>query len=602
MIGYWCAMKSKCKTRRQRGTLSLTKSAYEVVCREKIGVAFALALLIQLVVGIVAYRSTAQLIETVAAVEHTDQVLQALVRILDLARDLEIGQRGYVITGDEAFLEPYHAALNGLDAAIKRARELTVDNDQQQRRLDLVQALVAEQKTFSIETVELRRSSGYEPAQRAVASRKGKGLMDQLRVRVAEMEENENELRVQRSAKAQQVAQRSLATIVVGTALSVILVSLAGLVLGRNIAAPLEEITRVAERIEHGDLSVEFTSDGRADEVGALQRSFQRMSRALNLVAGRARQIAEGDLTAQVRPQSERDVLGTAFAKMAEKLRRIVEDILEAANVLASSATEIMASTAQLAASAAETATAVTQTTTTVEEVKQTSQVSSQKAKYVSDEAQRAVDVAQVGKQSVDRTVEGMNGIRQQMAAVAESILGLSAQSQAIGAIIATVDDLASQSKILAVNASIEAAKAGEEGKGFSVVAQEVRSLAEQSRQATTKVRGILNDIQKATTNAVLAAEEGSKAVEGGVRQTQAAGASITALAETIARAAQAATQIAATSQQQFVGMDQVALAMDSIKSASTQTVASTKQAESAAQQLHEIGQKLKQLVERFKV
>jgi methyl-accepting chemotaxis protein len=195
-----------------------------------------------------------------------------------------------------------------------------------------------------------------------------------------------------------------------------------------------------------------------------------------------------------------------------------------------------------------------------------------------------------------------MNSIRGQMSSIAESILGLSAQSQAIGEIIASVDDLAAQSKLLAVNAAIEAAKAGEGGKGFSVVAQEVRLLAAQSKQATMQVRAILSDIQSATTGAVMTTEQGSKAVEAGVRQSSAAGASIGALADSIANAAQAATQIAASSQQQFVGMDQIALAMRNIRDASAQTVASTKQAETAAQQLQELGQKLKQLVEKFKV
>jgi methyl-accepting chemotaxis protein len=240
-----------------------------------------------------------------------------------------------------------------------------------------------------------------------------------------------------------------------------------------------------------------------------------------------------------------------------------------------------MASTTQLAASAAETAAAVTETTATVEEVKQTAQVSSQKAKFVADEAQQSAEIARSGKLAVDQTIEGMGDIRQQMGAVAESILSLSAQGQAIGEIIATVDDLAAQSKLLAVNAAIEAAKAGEEGKGFAVVAQEVRSLAEQSKAATLQVRAILTDIQKATSSAVLATEQGSKTVEIGVRQSTSSGESIRALAESIAGAAQASTQIAATSQQQFVGMDQVAM---------------------AAHQLHQLGQKLKELVARFKV
>jgi len=149
---------------------------------------------------------------------------------------------------------------------------------------------------------------------------------------------------------------------------------------------------------------------------------------------------------------------------------------------------------------------------------------------------------------------------------------------------------------------AIEAAKAGEQGKGFGVVAQEVRNLAEQSKQATIQVRGILSDIQKATNAAVMVTEQASKAVEAGVKQSVQAGESVQKLGESVADAAQAATQIAASSQQQMAGMDQVAQAMESIKTASTQNVASTKQTETAARNIGELGLKLEQLVALYKV
>jgi methyl-accepting chemotaxis protein len=134
------------------------------------------------------------------------------------------------------------------------------------------------------------------------------------------------------------------------------------------------------------------------------------------------------------------------------------------------------------------------------------------------------------------------------------------------------------------------------------VVAQEVKSLAEQSKQATERVRTILGDIQKATTAAVMATEQGSKAVDAGTRQTELAGESIQTLTGNVTEAAQAATQIAASSQQQLVGMDQVAVAMESIKQASTQNVASAKQLETAARGLSDLGHRLRQLVERYTV
>jgi methyl-accepting chemotaxis protein len=277
--------------------------------------------------------------------------------------------------------------------------------------------------------------------------------------------------------------------------------------------------------------------------------------------------------------------------------RTITRQLRESIDQLSTSSSEIMATTSQVASSAAETASAVSETTATVEEVKQTAQLSSQKARNVSDSAQKASQISQSGRKSVEDAMQGMHRIQEQMESIAESIVLLSEQSQAIGEIIATVNDLAEQSNLLAVNAAIEANKAGEQGKGFTVVAQEVKSLAEQSKQATAQIRTILGDIQRATSVAVLATEQGSKAVQAGVKQTTETGEAIRLLADSIVDAAQAATQIAASSQQQMVGMDQVALAMENIKQGSVQNVAGTKQAEIAAKSLHSLGQKLTDMV-----
>ena len=329
----------------------------------------------------------------------------------------------------------------------------------------------------------------------------------------------------------------------------------------------------------------------------------------LQYICGIAGQIASGDLTTKVPPDDRKDEIGIlicAFGDMVSSLREktadTLADILKGVDVLATSASEIMATTSQLASGAAETATAVSETNVTVQQIKQTAEVSNRKAQYVMDTAQRSAEVSLAGKRSVEEMIERMHLIRQEAESTTESIMRLSEQSQAIGEIIATVNDLAEQSNLLAVNAAIEAAKAGEYGRGFAVVAQEVRSLAEQSKQATAQVRTILTDIQRATSTAVMATERGSKAVDAGLKQANEAGDSIGLLADSIAESAQAATQIAASNQQQMVGMDQVAIAMENVRQASEQTAAGTKETETTAQSLHEIGRSLKGLVEQYKV
>jgi len=370
----------------------------------------------------------------------------------------------------------------------------------------------------------------------------------------------------------------------------------------RSFTRPLVNVVEAAQKIAGGDLAVKVTSENRQDEIGSLARAFTSMIQSINEKARIAEKIAASDLTVKVIPLSNADTLGNAFATMVEKLRSQIKQIIEGVNVLSSAGSEIMATVSQLTSGAAETATSVSETTTTVEEVRQTAEVANQKAKHVSELGQKTAEISRAGLKSIEDTVNGMNRIREQMESVADMVVRLSEQSQAIGEIIATVNDIAEQSNLLAVNASIEAAKAGEQGKGFAVVAQEIRSLAAQSKQATTQVRNILFDVQKAISSAVMATEQGSKAVEDGVKLSTQAGESIDVLAESVTEATNAAIQIVASTQQQLIGMDQVVSAMENIRESSLQTASSTKQTEKAAHDLHNLGQRLQEIVKLYKV
>ncbi|UTW07847.1 methyl-accepting chemotaxis protein [Pseudomonas benzenivorans] len=372
--------------------------------------------------------------------------------------------------------------------------------------------------------------------------------------------------------------------------------------LSRHIAQPLAHLTLMAERISRGEIPRELRSETRRDEVGRLAQAFSQMSQYLLALAAKAEYLAQGHLSQDSQPVSDQDVLGTAFATMLANLRNLVGELNEGIAVLASSSEEVLAATSQVATNTQETATAISEIVTTVDEVKQTAVVASSKAQSVADSTARTREVAQGGRQSVEEALKGMGLIREQMQAVAESIMRLGEQSQTIGEIVASVSDLAEQSNLLGVNASIEAMRAGESGKGFSVVAQEVKALADQSKQATAQVRGILGEIQKAMTKAVLLAEQGSKTVESGYERAQSSGEAIRALDSSITESNKMAVQIAATSQQQMVGMDQVANAMASIREASQSNVSGTRQMDQATRNLHELGRTLQGLAAQFKL
>lgn len=555
---------------------------------------FGLGLMVVLlaVMWATAHRAMAAIVQSRAvAVEATS--LEASLNA-DRAVMLTLLSAGDAAARDSLFDE---AATNGREAAANLNDMRTIAQTEPELRT-LVEQFVQQYGDYAqvrdSQTLALLRK-GQVDAARAVS------LTDQNR-RYLALRPLAHSLSDQALAVGTAQASSARATFVVIGVLAVIVALLTGWLLTRAISGPLRSLTAAAERIAVGDLPQEETVLVRSDEVGVLHQAFARMGRTLRHMAIVAGSLAEGDLRVQVEPQSERDVLGKAFALMVENLRALTRELHEGISVLGSSASEISTSTSELAASASQTAAAISETTTTVEEVRQTAQMSSEKARAVSDSALRAASVSEGGRKATDDAAAGIARIQQQMELIAESMVRLSEQSQAVGQIVATVEDLSGQSKLLAVNASIEAAKAGEHGKGFAVVAQEVKSLAEQSRQATAQVRSILGDIQQATSAAVLATEQGGHAVAEGVRQSTQAGQSIQALASSVGEASQAAVQIAASSQQQLVGVDQVATAMESIKLASAQNVDSAKQMESAAHGIKLLGEKLRQIAAGYRV
>lgn len=330
----------------------------------------------------------------------------------------------------------------------------------------------------------------------------------------------------------------------------------------RSITRPLGSFMQFVERVGQGDLTQQAPVTG-ADELSDLGRSLNQMVTGLKEVAGQTRGAAEN---------------------------------------LSSATTEILASTQQQAAGAAEQSAAVQQSTATMTEITQSGAQISERARQVATAAEATSAASTAGQQAVQSTTRIMEAIREQAEAVAENVVALSEKNQTIGEIIATVNDIAEQSHLLALNAAIEAAAAGEHGRSFTVVANEIKNLADQSKEATVQVRSILGDIQKGINSSVMLTEEAVKRAESGKQQADIADRTIRQLTDNIQQSIQAFQQIVAGAGQQQIGFEQVTQAVRNTGQASEQTAASTRQLEKAAAQVNAMAQQLRKAVERYRI
>ncbi|MBN2385353.1 methyl-accepting chemotaxis protein [bacterium] len=315
-----------------------------------------------------------------------------------------------------------------------------------------------------------------------------------------------------------------------------------------------------------------------------------------------AQTIGQGDLstTLELNTYDETKELGDALNKMATSLRLIIGKIKQSDLDIQQAINELRSSIVEQTQSISNQATSVSEISTTINEIKTTSRQTASFAQRVLEDSDRSVAVTRDGMIMNEKSVKGMDQIREQMETIAQTILSFSERSQQIVDIIASVNDLAQQSTILALNASIEAAKAGEHGKGFAVVAMEVRNLAEQSQEATAQIRTILNEIQNAINSAVIVTENGTKKVSEGVVLIERMGEVITQLSNVVNESATSSKQISASTTQQSAGIDQMASAISEIDLAMNESTANAKMIEKTAENLALIGEELSASVNKY--
>ncbi len=392
-----------------------------------------------------------------------------------------------------------------------------------------------------------------------------------------------------------------------------------GVLLARNIAKPIRQMADTARGLAVGDIDQQVTFISR-DEVGILADSFRGLIAYQKMMAQAAGQIAAGDLSAQVQPLSDRDVLGNAFVRMIVRLREQVGQVRESALNLKAAATQLAAAsnqagqaTSQIAATVQQVAAGVGQQTDSVSRTAGTidqmahtidgvargaqeqaqaaaraTQLSAQLhttiqqvakiAQAVSLGAGEASQAARNGQSTVRNTVEGMQAIREKVDLSAEKMSEMSRRSNEIGVIVETIEDIASQTNLLALNAAIEAARAGEHGKGFAVVADEVRKLAERSANATREIGTLIKAIQVSVDEAVSAMIESGQKVERGVEFAGEAGSALSQILKAVEQVNLQAQQAAEAASAMEKAANEMIAAVDSVSAVIEENTAATEQ------------------------
>jgi methyl-accepting chemotaxis protein len=294
--------------------------------------------------------------------------------------------------------------------------------------------------------------------------------------------------------------------------------------------------------------------------VAVTAMMLRRFTRPLEMLVSAARAVAAGNLrqTIEVQSQDEVGQLAQAFNHMVASVRKIALGLQQSIIALNDAVATLSCSASEQNQAITRQATALQQTQVTAQEIKQTSVMAAQKADSVLQVTARADEASKSGEKAIERSLSGLMEIRQQVDGIAVKVKELNGKTRQIGSITGSVKDLADQSNMLALNAAIEAVRSGEHGKGFAVVAREVRSLADQSIQATERVREILEDVADAITVTVDISVKGVEKMEGGLSQVRTSGENLQQLASIVQDNLDAVRQIAGAVSQQNAGIAQI--------------------------------------------
>ncbi|MEC7308840.1 CHASE3 domain-containing protein [Vibrio crassostreae] len=469
--------------------------------------------------------------------------------------NMETGLRGFMLNREEAFLEPYHQGKSKVDKQLASMGNSQLSRD--------IQSWIDDYASSAITLVrESNRFSSIDELYVKLAKKQGKQYMDGLRNKVAEIINVEQVLMVERKEAASSASDLALMVLVVGGVSSVVFCFGFGALISRNITSQINYVIGVAKQLAKGDLTVNIEK-GAKNEIGELTNALKATAESLKTIIG------------NMMVASER------LSSSSTQLTNITVTTNSGAN-------EQMLMTDQVAV-------AMNQMSISVQEVARNAVDTAQSASEASEEAMQGLTVVQ-------ETTMSINSLESEIESTMDRLEDLSREATNIGGILDVILDIAAQTNLLALNAAIEAARAGEQGKGFAVVADEVRSLAQRTQDSTSEIQGLIERLQLGTKDVVNSMQKSSDIAKMSVENAEKSGQAFDVITRSINSISDMSTQSASASEEQSVTVEQINQNVVNVSRITKESVVGAEQTVESSQELVNLSEQLQNIVGQFKV
>lgn len=497
---------------------------------------------------------------------HTFEVIRAANRLNQNLLNIETGQRGFLVTGDENFLQPYLTGKSEVEKNLQSLQQRTSDNALQQQRLtsikqayqrwlqEAIEPAVTKMKTAGTDAAQMNAAREFE------AQGLGKQYMDQLRDKIEEFLQTERDLLDVRSADAANAKSQAMWMLIIGGILVLVIAIGAGIYLKELLQSRLKLATQLVAAVAQGKLNNRIDADGQ-DEIADLLK---------------------------------------ALMQMQSQLHQLMSKIQHAAHELSTASSSVASTTEQLSASASEQSRASTSIAASVEELSVSIESVSANSEQARTIANQSGEQARVSVNVINETVTSMTRISDVVRSASDQVEQLGKSSEQISNIVNVIRSIADQTNLLALNAAIEAARAGEQGRGFAVVADEVRLLAQRTGQATNEISTMINTMVNKTNDAVLQMSNGVDQVTQGTALAGEAGRAIEEIQQNFQRVLSVVENISLSLKEQNAASIEVAGHIERIASMSAQNSEATAHSSVVAHDLKALSIELNQSVARF--